>query len=71
MKQPLIIAQIIIAIFIVVAIIMQNKSEGIGHTFGTESSSFSTRRGIEKTLYIATGILIFLFLASSLANFVF
>jgi preprotein translocase subunit SecG len=70
MKQPLIFAQIIIGILIVIAIILQNKSDGIGRTFGTESSSFSTRRGIEKSLYIATGVLIFIFLISSLANFI-
>lgn len=70
MKQALVVIQIIVAVLLIIAIIMQNKSEGIGRTFGTETSSFSTRRGIEKTLYVLTAVFIGLFAILSIANFV-
>lgn len=70
MKNTIIYLQIAISVMLIISITLQNKSDGVGRAFGTENSSFSTRRGIEKTLYALTGVLIFLFLILSLVNFV-
>ncbi len=70
MKQTLIIVQIIIALCLIGSIILQNKSEGIGRAMGTETASFSTRRGVEKTLYFLTIFFIAAFLIVSILNFV-
>ncbi len=70
MKQSLVVLQIVIATLLVAAIILQNKSEGIGRAMGTETAAFSTRRGIEKFLFYGTILLIAGFLVVSVLNFV-
>lgn len=69
MKQFFLILQIVLSVFMIGLIILQNKDEGMGRTVGTQLASFSTRRGIEKFLYAATIIITALFLISSLVNF--
>lgn len=52
------IALIIISIALIASVILQNKGVGLGSFTGVDSSSvFSTRRGIEKTLFWLTIIL--------------
>jgi protein translocase SecG subunit len=70
MKQTLLIAQIAITILLIGGIVLQNKSEGIGHAIGTEAAAFSTRRGVEKLLYAGTIVLIVVFLVLCVLNFV-
>lgn len=63
------VAQIIVSVALMVAILVQVKGEGLGGFFGGEGGGiFRTRRGWEKTLFnftIALGIVFFLV---SLAN---
>lgn len=70
MKQYLIIIQLIIASLLIGAIILQNKSEGIGRAIGTETAAFSTRRGVEKLLYGGTMVLLAFFLIICVINFI-
>lgn len=70
MKQGLLILQVVVSIVLIIFIILQNKSEGIGRAMGTETASFSTRRGVEKSLYVATYVFIALFLIASIVNFI-
>ncbi len=48
------IAQIILAILLVVLVVLQTQSSGAGSMFGSDTSVYRTRRGLEKTLYQAT-----------------
>jgi preprotein translocase subunit SecG len=49
------IAQIIISIALIVIILMQVRSGGMGGVFGgTETAVYKTRRGIERTLFNVT-----------------
>jgi preprotein translocase subunit SecG len=59
-------AQIIIAIALTLVILAQAKGSGIGAAFGGgTSSSFRTRRGVEKTLFQLTIVLAVAFLLIS------
>ena len=51
MSVALHIVQVIVAIFLIVLILFQSKGAGLGSIFGGTESVFTTRRGIERTLY--------------------
>jgi preprotein translocase subunit SecG len=54
-ETALYIAQIISAVVLVLIVLTQNRSGGLGSAFGGDSSSiYRTRRGIEKTLFTFT-----------------
>lgn len=62
------IAQAIVAILLMVAILMQNKGAGLGGAFGgTGGGVYLTKRGLEKKLFIATIVLAVIFILLSLA----
>ena len=67
MEQILTIVQILISIFLVASILLQQKGSGLGSTFGGDGSTgYSTRRGVEKVLFYSTIILALAFLAIAL-----
>lgn len=61
------IAQIIIAVLLVVVILLQNRGSGMGSAFGGSSAVFTTKRGLDKKLYNITIVLAILFFTVSLA----
>ena len=61
------IIQIIVAVLLVTIILMQVRGQGVG-LFGSAESSFRTRRGIEKTLFQTTIVLIGVFLILSMLS---
>ncbi len=54
MSTFVLVAQIILSILLVVLVVLQTQSSGAGSMFGTDTSVYRTRRGLEKTLYQAT-----------------
>ena len=63
------IAQILVAVVLIVAILLQSKGSNLGGVFGSgESSGYRTRRGIEKTLFQLTIVLAVLFIGISIAS---
>lgn len=65
MNQVLIIAQIVLSIAIVTLILIQAKGTGLGQAFGGMGGNFSTRRGVEKTVfYLTIGVAVLFFLSS-------
>ncbi len=62
------IIQLILAILMIVAILMQNKGGGLSGIFGGGGNVYMTKRGIEKKLFVATIVLAVLFFGVSLAN---
>ena len=65
--------QIVLAIVLVAAILLQQTGAAMGGAFGGSdnfSSAFHTRRGFERTLFIATIVLAILFALSALLNLV-
>lgn len=74
LKQILPWIQIVLSVLLVVVVLLQQSSAGIGGALGggsDSSSTFHTRRGFERFLFIATFVLSFLFVVSAfLAVFV-
>ncbi len=65
-KDLLAVFQIILGVWLVVLIILQAKGTGLGSTFGSSTSFYSTRRGAEKVVFVATVVLATLFIVASL-----
>lgn len=63
------IAQVVVAILLMVAILLQNRGAGLGGIFGGGGGVYLTKRGLEKKLYIATIVLAILFFLLSLSIF--
>lgn len=63
------IAQIILSILLIGGILLQQRGGGLSPVFGG-AGLYGTRRGIEKTFFIATIILAVLFLASAFLNLI-
>jgi len=68
MTQIINILQIIVSILLIVAVMIQNRGAGMGSAFGGDSAVYRTKRGAEKSIFIATIILVILFLGLSLVN---
>lgn len=62
------IAQLVIAFLLMISILLQNRGTGLSGVFGGLGGIYRTKRGVERTLFIATIILSFLFFASAFAN---
>ena len=63
------IIQIIIAILLIAAILLQNRGTGLSGVFGGGGDNvYMTKRGFEKKIFTATIILSILFLGVSFIN---
>lgn len=51
-------AQIVISIAVATSILLQARGAGLSSTFGGESTAYRSRRGIERTLFRLTILLI-------------
>lgn len=70
MKEILIIVQIVVSIFLVISILFQQRGTALGSAFGGGDGGgfYSTRRGIQKKIFIASIVLGILFVGLSLLN---
>lgn len=64
------ISQVIIAILLTIAILVQNRGAGLSSVFGGEGGVYRARRGAEKNLFLITIILSILFFTISLAGLI-
>jgi len=63
------VAQIIIALMVIVVILAQVRGGGLGGIFGgSGESAFRTRRGIERTLFRFTIVLVVVFIILSILS---
>jgi len=62
------IIQIVLAVLLTIAILLQQRGTGLGAAFGGESTVFRTKRGIEKSLHYATIIIAALFFLTAILN---
>ena len=51
-------AQIVISISVATSILLQARGTGLSSTFGGDSTAYRSRRGIERTLFRLTVLLI-------------
>jgi len=68
MRTSLLIIQIVISVALITAVLFQVKGGGLGGIFGQSDSVFRTKRGIEKYLFIATIVLVVIFVALSIVS---
>ena len=66
--DPIVLAQMILAVALIAAILLQQRGTGLGGTFGGEITAYRSRRGIERTLFRLTIALAVLFVLFSLLN---
>jgi len=62
------ISQIVIAILLTTAILLQNRGTGLSGVFGGSSGVYRTKRGVEKMLFTTTIVLAILFFGLSLSR---
>jgi len=62
------IAQIIAAVVLTVVILLQVRGGGLGGIFGQPDSTYRSRRGMEKTLFQFTIVLVILFIVLSILS---
>jgi preprotein translocase subunit SecG len=59
------VAQIVLAIALILVILLQVRGGGLGGIFGQPDSVYRTKRGLEKTLFQLTVALVVLFIVFS------
>lgn len=62
--------EIILAISLIIAILMQHQGAGLGGAFGGEGNFYRSKRGVEKALYIFTIVVAILFALTALIKIV-
>jgi protein translocase SecG subunit len=63
--------QIAVSVILIILILFQQRGTALGSAFGQEGGFYSTRRGFQQKLFVATLILGFTFIALSILNLVF
>ncbi len=66
MESYLYIAQIILAVVLIAVFLLQVRGGGLGGIFGQQTGMYRTKRGIEKTLFRFTIILMLIFVIISI-----
>ena len=70
MEKFLPIAQIVVAVFLIVTILLQQRGTALGSAFGGEGGFYATRRGIQKKIFWATVVFGVLFVVLALLNLI-
>ncbi len=66
MQTYLSVAQIILSIALILAVLFQVRGGRLGGIFGQPTTVFRTKRGVEKTLFQLTIVLVVLFIIVSI-----
>ncbi len=64
------IIQIVVCIFLIVSILLQNRGSGLSAAFGGDFGGYYTKRGMEKFLFYISIALSVVFLGLSIAIFI-
>ena len=70
MEKFLPIAQIVVAVFLIVFILLQQRGTALGSAFGGEGGFYATRRGIQKKIFWLTIVFGVLFVVLALLNLI-
>ena len=63
----ILISQLILSVVVTVLVVMQSQNSGAGGMFGSDTTVYRTKRGLEKTMYQATIVVTTLFFVVSIA----
>jgi protein translocase SecG subunit len=67
-KTAIPIAEIVLAVVMIGLVLLQSKGAGLSTVFGGEGNVYSTRRGAERIIFIATIVVAALFFVVALLN---
>ena len=62
------VAQIVVALALILTVLLQVRGGGLGGIFGQADTVYRTRRGVEKTLFQFTIALVVIFIILSLVS---
>ncbi len=62
------VAQIVVAVALILAALLQVRGGGLGGIFGQADTVYRTKRGVEKTLFRLTIALVVLFITISIVS---
>ena len=68
MQTYISIAQIVLSIALILAILLQVRGGGLGGIFGQPDTVYRTKRGVERTLFQLTIALVVLFITISIIS---
>ena len=68
MQSYLSVAQIILAVALILIILLQVRGGGLGGIFGQADTVYRTRRGMEKTMFQLTVVLAVLFIIIAIVS---
>lgn len=68
LKSALPVVQIVLSLILIFLILVQSKGSGLGGVFGGEGNVYSTKRGAEKIIFVATIIVVILFFGVAFLN---
>ena len=71
MEKFLLIAQIIVAVFLIVFILLQQRGQALGSAFGGEGGFYATRRGVQQKIFWLTCFLGAAFLILAILNLIY
>ena len=61
-------AQIIVSVALILMVLLQVRGGGLGGIFGQPDSTFRVRRGLEKTMFQFTVVLVIMFITISILS---
>ena len=62
------VAQIVLSVALILVVLLQVRGGGLGGIFGQPDTVFRTKRGVEKTLFQLTIVLVVLFIIISIVS---
>jgi preprotein translocase subunit SecG len=68
METYLYVAQIVVAVALILTVLMQVRGGGLGGIFGQADTVYRTRRGVEKTLFQLTIALVVIFIVLAIVS---
>lgn len=68
METYLYVAQIVVAVALILVAMLQVRGGGLGGIFGQADTVFRTKRGVEKTLFQLTIVLAVIFIVLSIVS---
>jgi len=67
MQNALPLIQIVLSVALMGLVLLQQRGTSLGSSFGGDSANYTSRRGVEKTVFILTVVTAVLFFASAVA----
>lgn len=68
MQLYLIISQVIVSIFLIILIALQERGAALGSVFGGAGEFYASRRGLQKKIFYATIVLVGIFILLGIVN---